>query len=298
MISSTGLPINLKALSEAPGADSAGGEAGGADFLAALQQLERNGTLTPQALMGLLAKARGQDEGEAEALPEGLQALPELQDEIVGGDPAALLALMAAAGRGGVELPQQAQALAAAAQRQQQALMQVQADGAAELQSALGFESALQSAAKADAAAVKVPEFTVSTPVQQNGWGEALGERLVWSVREGLQQARIQLDPPHLGPLEIRINLQDDQASVQIQAHHAVTRDVVEAEIPRLRSMLADAGFSAVDVNVSQQQQQQREERAAAGAGGSSAAAGEVEEVDVSEHSTPLTGRGLVDHYV
>jgi flagellar hook-length control protein FliK len=72
----------------------------------------------------------------------------------------------------------------------------------------------------------------------------------VWMVRENVQEAKIRLDPPNLGPLEISVAVKDDRASILIHASHAITRDVLEAEAPRLRGMLGDNGFAAVDVNI------------------------------------------------
>ncbi len=181
--------------------------------------------------------------------------------------------------------------------------------------SAEAFRQQLQSVAGASAAMgaaeVQAPrgdtaQFSVSTPPGQPGFGAAVGERVVWMVRNDTQHARIQLDPPELGPLEIKLTIKGDQASVQLSAQHAVTREATLAEVPRLRAMLGEQGFSGVDVDVAQQHGNGREaEPGAAGGerrdgagspGGSSsddssAAAAEL------EGSLPHRGEGLVDHY-
>ncbi|RFA28539.1 hypothetical protein CAI21_11765 [Alkalilimnicola ehrlichii] len=99
-----------------------------------------------------------------------------------------------------------------------------------------------------------IPTYSVQTPVNQPGWGQAMGERLTWMVRNGIQQARIRLDPPSLGPMEIAIAVKDEKTTIQIQTHNAQAREALEAEMPRLRSMLEEGGFASVDVGVSQQQ--------------------------------------------
>ena len=73
---------------------------------------------------------------------------------------------------------------------------------------------------------------------------------------EQLQAARIQLDPPELGSLEIKIRVQQDQVSVAFSSGHQVVRDALEAQSPRLREMLEQQGVELTDVNVSDQQQQ------------------------------------------
>jgi flagellar hook-length control protein FliK len=51
--------------------------------------------------------------------------------------------------------------------------------------------------------------------------------------------------------MEVRIQIQNDQASIQFASHHAVVREALEAALPRLRDMLEATGVQLVDVNVS-----------------------------------------------
>lgn len=94
----------------------------------------------------------------------------------------------------------------------------------------------------------------VQVPVGQPGWDNAMGERIQWMVGHNLQQAEIKLTPPHLGPLEIKISLHNDQTSVNFIAAHAATRDALEAAIPRLREMFGGINLNLANVDVSQQQ--------------------------------------------
>jgi flagellar hook-length control protein FliK len=142
-----------------------------------------------------------------------------------------------------------------------------------------------------------VPEYVLSTPLHQPGWGQAMGDRLSWMVRNGIQQARIHLDPPHLGPVTIAVAVKEERASVQILAQHAVTREALEAELPRLRAMLGESGFTGIDVSVSQQQGGRDGLPARAPfAATLGAATGAQEPVLDQPLSAPLS-RGLVDHY-
>jgi flagellar hook-length control protein FliK len=148
----------------------------------------------------------------------------------------------------------------------------------------------------------ELPTLAVATPPGRPGFGAAVGERMVWMVQNDVQQARIQLNPQELGPLEIKLTLKGDQASVTVAAHHALTRDALIADVPRLRAMLADQGFTSVDVNVSQQQ-------AESGGSGHTPEGGLARGHGGVETGTePLTAtdepggalrvaRGLVDHY-
>jgi flagellar hook-length control protein FliK len=84
-------------------------------------------------------------------------------------------------------------------------------------------------------------------------WDTSLGERVVWLVGKDLRQAELHLDPPELGRIKVHITLAGDQANVSFTARHEVVRDALESALPRLRDMLSDQGWNAVNVSVSQQ---------------------------------------------
>ncbi len=77
-----------------------------------------------------------------------------------------------------------------------------------------------------------------------------MGERVLWMAGNGVQQARLNLTPPHLGPVEIQIRVKNEQASVNFIAQHPFTRDALEASIPRLREMLGESNLNLADVHV------------------------------------------------
>ncbi len=93
----------------------------------------------------------------------------------------------------------------------------------------------------------------VTVPPNHPAWGEALSSRVLWVLDHQLPSASVRLNPPGLGPLEIRISLHQDQAQVSFASHHAVVRDAVEAALPRLREMLAGNGVTLAGVNISHQ---------------------------------------------
>lgn len=94
---------------------------------------------------------------------------------------------------------------------------------------------------------------SINVPFNQAGWDRALGERIQWMVGKGIQNANIKLNPAHLGPMEVRIQVQHDQASVQFTSVHGVVRDALEAALPRLRDMFDSSGVQLTDVDVSGQ---------------------------------------------
>lgn len=93
--------------------------------------------------------------------------------------------------------------------------------------------------------------LALDIPLRQQGWDEALGNRVTWLVGRNIQRADLQLNPPQLGPLEVRIRMDHEGTSVAFTSHHAAVRDALEAAIPRLREMFGEQGVNLCDVNVS-----------------------------------------------
>ena len=88
----------------------------------------------------------------------------------------------------------------------------------------------------------------------QNAAGQ-LKERINMMVRQNIQVAEIRLDPADLGQMQIRVNLQQDQATVQfiVQQQHA--KELLEQQMPRLREMMQQQGIQLGEGNVQQQRQ-------------------------------------------
>jgi flagellar hook-length control protein FliK len=75
---------------------------------------------------------------------------------------------------------------------------------------------------------------------------------VVWAVNQGMPAAELHLSPPDLGPMSVRISMDQDQASIAFSSSHAMVREAIEAALPRLRDMLGNQGITLADVNVSQ----------------------------------------------
>ncbi len=146
-------------------------------------------------------------------------------------------------------------------------------------------------------------------PVQVGdpGMSEAVVDKVMWLSSQNLKSAEIQLDPAELGRLEVRIELNKDQAAqVTFVSANANVRDQLEGQAHRLRELFAQQGMNQLDVNVSDQSmargsqgggEEGQRRSAGRGFGGSR----DEEAIGgVSEIRTPLSGaapRGLVDYY-
>lgn len=105
------------------------------------------------------------------------------------------------------------------------------------------------------------PAPAIAKPLTHPEWNVELGEKLLWMHKQAVPSVEIRLNPEHLGPISIKIDVSQDQASVAFTAQHGAVRDAIEAAIPKLREMLGGQNLNLVDVNVSQQQSEQKQGR-------------------------------------
>jgi flagellar hook-length control protein FliK len=108
--------------------------------------------------------------------------------------------------------------------------------------------------------ATSMSAFNVPVPVGEKGWGEAVIERVLWMNGQNISGARLQLEPAGLGPLQIHVASQGDQASVFFTSHQAIVREALDQSLPRLRELLESNGVQLVDVNVSDQSAEQKQQ--------------------------------------
>lgn len=116
------------------------------------------------------------------------------------------------------------------------------------------------------------------TPLHDPRFGPELGARLSLLASEGVQQARLHLNPAEMGPVSVQIQLDGQQAQISFQAEQAQTREVLERSLPELAAALRENGLTLSGGGVFQQAQQQGQ------AQGDAAAS--------SSHGTPRTQAG------
>lgn len=94
---------------------------------------------------------------------------------------------------------------------------------------------------------------TITKPLTHPGWSKDLGEQIIWMNNKEISAAEIKLNPDHLGPISIRIDVnQDNQTSILFTAQHPETKEAIETSIPKLREMLLGQQLNLVNVNISQ----------------------------------------------
>lgn len=92
--------------------------------------------------------------------------------------------------------------------------------------------------------------LSVAPRVGAAEWGGAVGEKVVWMASQSHQVAELRLNPPNLGPLDVRLTISNDQITAMFVTHHPAVKEAIETALPRLREMLADNGIMLGNVTV------------------------------------------------
>jgi len=103
----------------------------------------------------------------------------------------------------------------------------------------------------------------LSEPFNSPNWSKAMGKQIVWMANQNIKAAEIRLNPANLGPVEVRLEINDDQINVALSSRHATVREAMEMTMPKLREMLENDGLNLADSNISHQSfAEQREQHA------------------------------------
>jgi flagellar hook-length control protein FliK len=91
---------------------------------------------------------------------------------------------------------------------------------------------------------------TLMTPVDAKEWADEVSQKIVWFTGRNIQAAEMHLNPADLGPIDVKINVQNDVASVSFNVQNASVRELLESNVVRLREMMESNGVNLGDVNV------------------------------------------------
>ncbi len=133
------------------------------------------------------------------------------------------------------------------------------------------------------------------------GWDNALGQKVLWMVSQQQQVAELSLNPPDLGPLQVVLSINGDQASAMFVSQQADVRQALEAALPRLKEMMADSGINLSNTTVSsdspqQQREFERQGRSGARYGDGGGGVG-GQGIDIGAAHIRSGGNGLVDTF-
>ncbi len=171
-------------------------------------------------------------------------------------------------------------------------------------------EQAIQhSVAKANAdvsvqsakAAMNIHNETIA--IYRKDFSDAVKEKVMVMINQKIKQLEIRLDPPELGSMHVKLNLQNEQAAVHFVVQNQQAKDALEQNLGRLKEMLADSGVDVGDANIEQRDPQSQAQEGFAqhqGQGGGF----EGEENDFTQGAAMMSGANLykasatgVDYY-
>ena len=80
--------------------------------------------------------------------------------------------------------------------------------------------------------------------VRTPNWHEAFAGRVQWLVDNQVGEARIKLNPPELGAIDVKISHVDEKSYVQLTASSSAARDELANGLHRLRELFSTSGLT------------------------------------------------------
>lgn len=162
------------------------------------------------------------------------------------------------------------------------------------------------SAAAETQAARNSPAVALAQPLHSSEFAPEMAARVSVLAAEGVQRAELHLNPAEMGPVQVQIVVDGQQAQVSFMSDQAETRAVLERGLPELASALRDSGLTLSGGGVFQQPREQRDPSAqqqsgegqgrGAGRGEAGGTAAGTEALAAAPRPAART-RGVVDVY-
>jgi len=147
-----------------------------------------------------------------------------------------------------------------------------------------------------------LPQSEITEPFGRPAWSQGMGKQILWMVNQNISSAEIRLNPAHLGPVEVRLEINDDQITVALSSRHAVVREAMEMALPKLREMFDGNGLSLADTDISQQSFAEQREQTASNEHSNiinvNAEQGDVVQSEDTIIKQTASEIGMVDYYI
>jgi flagellar hook-length control protein FliK len=129
------------------------------------------------------------------------------------------------------------------------------------------FQAQLTSAAMVQTAVTPASDH-IPARLGTTAWDNQVSQKVVWMVGGQDQTASLTLNPPDLGPVQVVLNVNNDQATVAFSSATPEVREALENAMPRLREMMSEAGVTLGDASVSANLPDQRQADTSSSNGG------------------------------
>ncbi|WP_426358501.1 flagellar hook-length control protein FliK [Pseudocolwellia sp. HL-MZ19] len=177
-------------------------------------------------------------------------------------------------------------------------------DGERYMQDEHSFDNVMQtlSADLAQTQKNTVIQQAETISIMRKDFTDAVKDKVMVMISQKIQQIDIQLDPPELGSMQVRINMQNEQAVVSFVVQNQQAKEALEQNMDRLKQMMADNGVDVGDANVKQDSNQSAmngQGNQGSGGQGENGEDGSLEGAMNSEHAKVLKASSTgVDYYV
>jgi flagellar hook-length control protein FliK len=146
------------------------------------------------------------------------------------------------------------------------------------------------------------PTARIEAALNSPEFAPMLGARIAALVRDGIEQARISLNPQEMGPVSVQLALEGSKVSVELAAEVEATRVALEQALPTLAGALHEAGFTLAGGGVFQQSRDSggaAPQQGQAWAGGDATPVSGAPQAAAAPAAAARAGRpqGLVDLY-
>jgi len=88
------------------------------------------------------------------------------------------------------------------------------------------------------------PRFALTPALGEGPWAAALGQQALFIAKNQMGSAQLTLNPEHLGPIQVTLDMKHDQATAVFVTSHEAVRQAIEASLPQLRDMFTQAGLN------------------------------------------------------
>ena len=95
--------------------------------------------------------------------------------------------------------------------------------------------------------------YNIAPPVGNSGWDEAVNQRIVWMTSQNIQSATLNISPEHLGPIQVQIQMENQQANVQFFSAQVEVRQALQNAMPQLNQLFSQNGIQLGQTDVSSQ---------------------------------------------
>ena len=129
---------------------------------------------------------------------------------------------------------------------------------------------------------------TETIAIYRKDFANAVKDKVMVMINQKIQQVDIQLDPPEMGNIHVRVNLQNEQAAVQFIVQNQQAKEALEQNMGKLRDMLAESGVDVGDANIEQREANEQNNNAFGNQAGGGQQGDAADEMQSDNNGSPL----------